>query len=43
MKRFIRWQGLIGFVSIIVLMAALVFLFADKLVKAGIEKSGEWY
>ncbi|MFT5760557.1 MAG: hypothetical protein ACI9LM_005344, partial [Alteromonadaceae bacterium] len=42
-RRFIRWQGLIGFVSIIVLMAALVFLFADKLVKAGIEKSGEWY
>ena len=43
MKRFIRWQGLIGFLSIILLLIVFVFLFADSLVKAGIEKSGEWY
>jgi len=43
MKHYIRWQGLIGFLSIIILMAVFVFLFAGNLVKAGIEKSGEWY
>ncbi|NQZ83548.1 MAG: TIGR03545 family protein [Colwellia sp.] len=43
MKRFIRWQGFIGFFSIIILLMAFIFLFADSLVKAGIEKSGEWY
>tara|TARA_R110001592_G_scaffold16123_9_gene69022 strand:+ start:1900 stop:3675 length:1776 start_codon:yes stop_codon:yes gene_type:complete len=43
MKRFIRWQGLIGFLSIILLLIVFLFLFADSLIKAGIEKSGEWY
>jgi len=43
MSSFIRWQGLVGFVSIIVLLATLSFLFIDTLVKTGLEKSGEWY
>ena len=43
MKRFIRWQGVVGFISIVVLIAVFVYLFANSLVKSAIEKSGEWY
>jgi len=43
MSRFFRWQGLAIFVAIIALIASFIYLFADSLVKSGIEKSGEWY
>jgi len=43
MKRFIRWQGLIGFLSVILFLAVFVFIFAGSFIKAGLEKSGEWY
>jgi uncharacterized protein (TIGR03545 family) len=43
MNRFIRWQGLAIFFVILVLITTFIYLFADSLVKKGIEKSGEWY
>jgi uncharacterized protein (TIGR03545 family) len=43
MSRFIRWKGLVGFFVVMGLMIAFIYLFADALVKKGIEKSGEWY
>jgi len=43
MTRFIRWQGIIGFLSVIIFLAAFVFIFAGSFIKAGLEKSGEWY
>jgi len=43
MKRFIRWQGLIGFLSVILFLAVFVFIFVGSFIKAGLEKSGEWY
>lgn len=43
MSRFIRWKGLVGFFVVMALMITFIYLFADALVKKGIEKSGEWY
>jgi len=43
MSRFIRWQGIAGFMVIMTLIITFVYLFADALVKKGIEKSGEVY
>jgi uncharacterized protein (TIGR03545 family) len=43
MSRFLRWQGLVGFATIAALIVIFVYLFADSLVKKGVEKSGEWY
>jgi len=43
MSRFIRWQGIASFMVIVALIITFVYLFADALVKKGIEKSGEVY
>jgi len=43
MSRFIRWQGIAGFMVVMALIITFVYLFADALVKKGIEKSGEMY
>jgi uncharacterized protein (TIGR03545 family) len=43
MNRFIRWQGIAAFIVVIALIIAFIYLFADALVKKGIEKSGELY
>ena len=40
---YFRWQGLLGFAALLSLIAALLFVFADKLVKTGIEQGGSWY
>ncbi|SES62159.1 TIGR03545 family protein [Thalassotalea agarivorans] len=37
MKRFIRWQGLIGFLVFLALLLAFVYLIAESAVKRGIE------
>ncbi len=41
MSRFIRWQGLIGFVAIIALIAAFVYVFAGSLAKSALVKGSE--
>lgn len=43
MSRFIRWQGIATFFVLMVAIVIFVYLFADALVKKGIEKSGELY
>jgi len=43
MSRFIRWQGIASFFVVMALVVMFVYLFADALVKKGIEKSGELY
>jgi len=40
MKRWIRWQGLLAFVVIIVLTAIFWFFFIDNIIKNNIEKYG---
>jgi competence protein ComGC len=40
MKRWIRWQGLLAFVVVIVLVAVFWFFFVDNIVKNNIEKYG---
>jgi uncharacterized protein (TIGR03545 family) len=42
-SRFIRWQGIASFFVVMALIIVFVYLFADSLVKKGIEKSGELY
>ncbi len=40
MKKWIRWQGIVAFLVIIVVLLGFFFLFADTLVKKGIEAAG---
>lgn len=40
MKKWIRWQGLIGFASVILIIAVFWFLLLDMLVRRGIEAAG---
>ncbi|MHB8845551.1 MAG: TIGR03545 family protein [Nitrospirota bacterium] len=40
MKQWIRWPGLIGFVVVVVVVAALWFLFMDSMVRRVIERTG---
>ena len=40
MKKWIRWQGLVGFVSVILIIAIFWFFLLDTLVKRGIEAAG---
>ena len=41
MARFIRWQGLVAFVLLSALVAGLLYLFAESLVKSAIVSSAE--
>ena len=41
MKKYLRWQGFAGFVAVIALLAASVYLFAGSLIKLAIEQLGE--
>ncbi|MBU2871828.1 TIGR03545 family protein [Colwellia sp. E2M01] len=41
MTKFIRWQGIIGFVAITALIISLLYFFAETLVKKGIVASAE--
>jgi uncharacterized protein (TIGR03545 family) len=40
MKKLIRWQGLIAFIGIVVLLSVLFIVFADGIAKRAIEKTG---
>jgi uncharacterized protein (TIGR03545 family) len=40
MKKLIRWQGLIAFIGIVVLLSVFFIVFADKIAKMTIEKTG---
>ena len=40
MKKWIRWQGLVGFVSVILIIAIFWFFLLDMLVRRGIEAAG---
>lgn len=39
-KKFIRFKGLLGFVAVMVLIIALLYIFAESLVKSAIEQGG---
>lgn len=42
MGRLFRWQGLIAFIVISALLMTFVYIFAENLIKTGIEKSAGW-
>lgn len=43
MKKYLRWQGAVGFLAVIALFAAFIYVFAGSLIKLSIEKGGSWY
>lgn len=43
MSRFIRWQGLIAFAAILALLSSFVYLFAEPIVRKGLESSVAQY
>ncbi|NTS78790.1 TIGR03545 family protein [Catenovulum sp. SM1970] len=43
MKKYLRWQGLVSFFAITALIVAFFTIFANQIVKAGIEKGLGWY
>ncbi|WP_143871177.1 TIGR03545 family protein [Catenovulum sediminis] len=43
MKKYIRWQGIAGLISILLIFSALVYVFAGKLIQLAIEKGGSYY
>ncbi|WP_017444423.1 TIGR03545 family protein [Gayadomonas joobiniege] len=40
MKKYLRWQGLLGFVAVIGLLAGFIYVFAGWLIKLTIEEAG---
>lgn len=42
MKKYIRWQGLIGFIAVLAILAAFIYCFAGWLIKLSLEKGGEY-
>ena len=40
MMRLIRWQGLVAFLAVTIIFSVFWFLFVDRFVKRGIEKTG---
>ncbi|KGK00415.1 TIGR03545 family protein [Thalassotalea sp. ND16A] len=43
MAKYFRWQGLLGFVATITVIAALLFILAPSIAKVGLEKGIAWY
>ena len=43
MKKYFRWQGIVGFLVTTALVLALLMLLLPSLIKIGIEQSGRWY
>ncbi|EWH11214.1 hypothetical protein DS2_05135 [Catenovulum agarivorans DS-2] len=43
MKKYLRWQGFVGFIAVIALLAACVYVFAGTLIKFAIEQAGKHY
>ncbi|MCJ8321678.1 MAG: TIGR03545 family protein [Colwellia sp.] len=42
MRRLFRWQGLVAFSILVALVAVFFYIFAENLIKRGIEKSASW-
>jgi uncharacterized protein (TIGR03545 family) len=42
MSRLFRWQGLVAFTTIVALLAVFFYIFAEHLIKTGIEQSAGW-
>ena len=42
MSRLFRWQGLVAFTTIVALPAVFFYIFAEHLIKTGIEQSAGW-
>ncbi|MCU4674244.1 TIGR03545 family protein [Catenovulum sp. 2E275] len=43
MKKYLRWQGLLGLILFLALIAGFIYVFAGWLIKTGIEQGGGWY
>lgn len=43
MGRYLRWQGFVGFFAIVALIVGLLYVFAEPLIKKGIEKGTSLY
>lgn len=43
MKKYLRWQGLLGLIAFLALIAGFIYIFAGWLIKTGIEQGGGWY
>ncbi len=43
MKKYFRWQGLLGLIAFLAFIAAIIYIFAGWIIKTGIEQGGGWY